>query len=196
MAFAVDTGLRQDNPTLGIKRPKLRGEGFKTWSEADIAQFENRHPVGSRARLALALLLYTGQRRGDVIRMGPQHVNNGAIELRQQKTKTCLAIPIHPALAESMSATPSNDLPFLSLKKASHSLPDISPMVPHGVQKLALPMVCRLTDCGRQRLGVSLRADALRIRLQPMTGHKTLREVSATPRPLPKSQWLGKRCRP
>jgi integrase len=83
MAFAVDTGLRQDNPTLGIKRPKLRGEGFKTWSEADIAQFENRHPVGSRARLALALLLYTGQRRGDVIRMGPQHVNNGGIELRQ-----------------------------------------------------------------------------------------------------------------
>ena len=178
MAFAVDTGLRQDNPTLGIKRPKLRGEGFKTWSEADIAQFENRHPVGSRARLALALLLYTGQRRGDVIRMGPQHVNNGAIELRQQKTKTCLAIPIHPALAESMSATPSNHLAFLVTEKGK-------PFTA-GYFTRWFRIVCKEAGIADGLSAHGLRkATARRLaesgctahQIAAITGHKTLREV-------------------
>jgi integrase len=93
-------------------------------------------------------LLYTGQRRGDVIRMGPQHVNNGAIELRQQKTKTCLAIPIHPALAEIMSATPTNHLAFLTTDKGTPFTSASS------AKRQASPMVCRRTVYGRRRLGV------------------------------------------
>ena len=71
MNFAVETGVREDNPCTGIKRPKLSKEGRLTWSEEDIAAFEARHPVGSSARLALALLLHTGQRLSDVIKLGP-----------------------------------------------------------------------------------------------------------------------------
>jgi hypothetical protein len=52
----------------------------------------------SRARLALALLLYTGQRRGDVIRMGAQHVRGGTLYVKQEKTGAELAIPMHPDL--------------------------------------------------------------------------------------------------
>ena len=65
-------------------------------TEAEIAQFEAHYPPGSRARLAFALLLYTGQRRSDVIRMGRQHVRVGALEIRQTKTGTALTIPVHP----------------------------------------------------------------------------------------------------
>jgi hypothetical protein len=43
-------------------------------------------PTRSRARLALALLLYTGQRRGDVIRMEAQQVRGGIIYVKQEKT--------------------------------------------------------------------------------------------------------------
>jgi integrase len=113
MAFAIETGLRDDNPCVGIRRPRLSADGIKTWGEDDIAAFEVRHPVGSRARLAFALMLHTGQRRSDVIKFGRQHIRAGAIELRQQKTKTALAIPIHPELQTIIDASPADHLTFL-----------------------------------------------------------------------------------
>ena len=86
IATAMPAGLIGYDPTLGIRNPKLRATGgFKTWSEEEIAQFEAIHPIVSRARLAFGLLLYTGQRRGDVIRMGRQHVRAGFLQVRQEK---------------------------------------------------------------------------------------------------------------
>ena len=72
--YAIDTGVREDDPTLGIRMARPKTDGFENWSEQEIASFEATHPVGTTARLALALLLYTAQRRADVIRMGRQHV--------------------------------------------------------------------------------------------------------------------------
>jgi integrase len=114
MAFAVEEKWRSDDPTIGIKRIKNKSDGFHTWDENEIAVFEARHPVGSKARLALALLLYTAQRRSDVVRMGRQHIRNGVAHVRQQKTGAMLAIPLHPALAAIIEATPSNRLTFLT----------------------------------------------------------------------------------
>jgi site-specific recombinase XerD len=93
MAYAVEEGWRKDDPTRGIKRVKNRSDGFHTWTESKIAMFEARHPIGSKARLALALLLYTAQRRSDV---GCQHIRDGVVHVRQQKTGATLAIPLHP----------------------------------------------------------------------------------------------------
>ena len=61
---------RPDNPASGIKFKLPKSDGFHAWNEAEIAAFETHHLIGTQARLALALLLYSGQRRGDVIRMG------------------------------------------------------------------------------------------------------------------------------
>jgi integrase len=114
MAFAVESGIRPDDPTLGIKRPKIKTTGWRTWTEEDIAAFEAKHPVGTQARLAMALMLFTCQRRGDIVHMGRQHVRNGEIEVRQRKTGTPLTIPIHPDLQAILDATPSKHLPFLT----------------------------------------------------------------------------------
>jgi integrase len=114
MGHCVALGWRADDPTAGVKRPALKSGGIRTWPEPDIAAFEAQHPIGSRARLAFALLLYTAQRRSDVIRLGRQHVRDGLLLLRQQKTGATLAIPVHPALAEILSATPSDNLTFLT----------------------------------------------------------------------------------
>src|SRR6516165_10694255 len=70
MRLAVEEGYRPDNPAANIKRIKNRSDGFHTWDENEIAQFEKHHPIGSKARLAFALLLYTAQRRSDVVKMG------------------------------------------------------------------------------------------------------------------------------
>jgi len=60
MRHAITAGLRADDPTIGVRAPKYRSAGFYTWTEEDIAAFEARHPKGTQARLALALLLYHG----------------------------------------------------------------------------------------------------------------------------------------
>ena len=112
--FGVKIGMIKIDPTLGVKIGKARSDGFRTWNEDDIAAFEARHPIGTKERLALALMLYTVQRRGDVIRMGRQHVRDGMIAVRQNKTGTTLSIPMHPALRAVLDATPSDHLTFLT----------------------------------------------------------------------------------
>src|SRR5262249_15057299 len=115
MSFAVNAGLRKDDPTQGVKLPKAKAGEIHTWTEAEIAQFEAWHPVGSAARLAFGLLLYTAQRRGDVVRMGRQHVKDGVLSLRQEKTKTFVEIPVHPALASIIAETPiTGQMTFLT----------------------------------------------------------------------------------
>ena len=115
-AFAAERGLVPANPTTGVKFKAPRSEGFRAWTEDDIEAFRAHWPAGSRARLALALLLYTGQRRSDVVRMGRQHIRDGCILVRQKKRGAdapVLSIPIHPNLTAELDALPKEHLTFL-----------------------------------------------------------------------------------
>jgi integrase len=116
MKHALAIGLRSDDPTSDVKAIHTRTAGFHSWSDLEISQFEKCHPIGSRARLAMALLLYSGQRRGDVIRMGPQHVRNGVLYVKQEKTGAELAIPVHPELATIIASVPRHHLTFLTTR--------------------------------------------------------------------------------
>jgi len=116
MRHAVAVGLRSDDPTLGVRGPKFKSPGFYTWAEDDIAAFEARHPIGTQARLAMALLLYTAQRRADVIRLGRQHVRDGLITVRQSKTGKTLTIPVHPELKAVLDAIPPENMTFLTTR--------------------------------------------------------------------------------
>ena len=79
--FAIDTGWCTDDPTLRIKT--FPEHEFHTWTEDEIAQYEERWPIGSRERTAFALHLYTGQRRSDVARMAWTDVAGNAINVVQ-----------------------------------------------------------------------------------------------------------------
>jgi integrase len=128
MKVAVKLEWRDNDPTLGIKKikPKKQG-GFHRWTDAEVAQFEQRHAVGSKARLAMALGLYTGQARQDAILMGEQHITreydpeqdrdveilNWVRKKTEDKTGLELAIPVHPELRRIIDATPSKHLTFI-----------------------------------------------------------------------------------
>jgi hypothetical protein len=56
-------------------------------------------------RVGLALLLYTVKRRGDVVRMGCQHVRDGMNAVRQNKTGTMLSIAIRPSSRDGTCAS-------------------------------------------------------------------------------------------
>jgi integrase len=113
MQHAVDMELRQDDPTRDVRAIKVKSDGYHSWSEGEIEQFEASHPIGTKPRLALALLLYTGQRRSDVVTMGRQHVRDGAIHVRQQKTGAELQIPILPELQAIIADAPKDNMTFL-----------------------------------------------------------------------------------
>jgi integrase len=110
-AWAVERKLMRSDPTWRIRIKVPKSDGHHTWSEDELAAFEAHHPVGSKARLALALGLYTAQRTGDAIRMGRQHIRDGVLTVRQQKTGAVLAIPVHPELAAIIAATPRSSHP-------------------------------------------------------------------------------------
>lgn len=115
-SFAVDAGYIQTDPTQGVKRPNYKTDGHHVWSEAEVNQFEIRWPIGTRERLAMAILLYTGLRRGDAVRLGKQHIRNGIIQIRTEKTGTEAFIPVYPPLQEILAVSPTGDLTFIAGK--------------------------------------------------------------------------------
>lgn len=179
MKFAVERGWRKDDPTAGIRKLRSRGEGFHAWTEAEIAAFEARWPSGSRARLALALLLYTAQRRSDVVVMGRQHVRGDAITVSQTKTSARLTIPVHPALQRELSLLPVGQLTFLQTAYGK-------PMTPAGftnwfvecATEAGLPAGCTphgLRKAASRRLAEAGCSASI---IQAITGHTTLKEVA------------------
>ena len=111
--YGVDLDLIAKNPALGVKLFARKGDGIAAWTEDDIERFELRHAIGTKPRLALALLLYTCQRGSDVIRMGWQDIQGNSISVRQQKTGVGLLIPMHPELVAVLASTPRSNLTFL-----------------------------------------------------------------------------------
>jgi integrase len=115
--WAVRQRLMKANPARDAERASYAAEGFHTWTVDEVRQFEERHPVGTKARLALALLLFTGSRRGDVVTFGRQHVKDGTLRFVPRKTRYKRMIasekPILPELATILAAGPTGDLTFL-----------------------------------------------------------------------------------
>jgi integrase len=119
-AFAVKIKMIDHNPaeqSEKVRRP--RGEakgGFHSWTEEEIAQYRARWPIGTRERLAMELLLWTDQRRCDVVKMGKAQIKNGRIPVHQDKTGKDLWLPMAPQLLEAIIAMPPKETsPFCFL---------------------------------------------------------------------------------
>jgi integrase len=179
MAYCLDHGLIRHDPTAGIKRKLPRSGGHHTWTEEEIGLFEAHHPVGSKARLALALGLYTAQRRGDVIRMGRQHIKDGVLSVTQEKTGARLAIPVHPELQAVLDATPSGQLTFLTTKTGkSYAAGDFSEQF--RAWREAAGLAPRCTFHGLRKAALTRLADAgcSVHEIAAISGHKSLKEVA------------------
>jgi integrase len=178
MTLAVDEGWRTDNPTIGIRGFTKKTEGFHTWTEEEISAFEAHHTIGSTARLAFALMLYTGQRRSDMVRMGHQHLAADRLLVKQQKTGTSLSIPIHPDLGVLLKLVPTDRLAFVVTERGlpfsasgfgnkmrdwcdEAGLPQCSA---HGLRKAAARRLAE-AGCSNQQI-------------KAITGHATDAEVS------------------
>lgn len=178
MGLAVDIGMRKDDPTIRMRGYSIRSDGFHTWTEDEIARFEQRHEIGTMPRLAFALMLYTGQRRSDAVKMGRQHLDGGTIMVAQEKTNARLRIPLHPELRQIIEATPVENMTFLTTSfgkpftaagfgnwfRERCDEAGLPHCTAHGLRKAAARRLAE-AGCTNQQI-------------KAITGHKTDKEVS------------------
>jgi integrase len=126
--LAVERDMIAANPASAVKLYRSKSEGHHTWAETEHQSFVARHAFGTKAHLAEALLLYTMQRKGDVVRMGRQHIvmqrdedgiERPHLKVRQEKTGEPLLIPIHPKLWQVIEALPKKNLTFLTTERGA-----------------------------------------------------------------------------
>lgn len=180
--FAITYDLADTNPAKDVELLKSSSEGYHSWTLAEIEKFESTHPVGTTARLALALALYTGQRRSDVVLFGRQHLQGEWLVFTQQKGKVRnpirLEIPIIPELRRVIDASNTGDLTFLvngygrAFTNAGFGnrfrkwcdAAGLSECSVHGLRKAA---AARLAELG-----------CTEFEIMAITGHQTSKEVT------------------
>lgn len=112
--WALSIRLIKESPAAGVSKLKTESDGFYTWTFEDIGAYFGKHPVGSMGYLACILLLFTGLRRSDAVKLGRQHVRADVIRFKTSKTGAELIArvpwPLRSAI-EAMAA--SGELPIL-----------------------------------------------------------------------------------
>lgn len=109
--FAIKMKIISANPAEQAKRIGVAAGKFHTWTEGEIAQFRSHHLLGTMPRLALELMLWTGQRKGDAFKMSPKDLagDNRQFDIIQGKTGKALRISIAPQLQDAIDAMPLQD---------------------------------------------------------------------------------------
>jgi integrase len=115
-ACLIESEQVKKDPTRQVAYNSIHTEGHHIWTLDEVSQFIDCHGMGSQPVLAMSLLLLTGQRRGDVIRMGPQHIKGGFISLRQRKTNNAVAVPVLSSLQCIINQSQIGNLNFLVTK--------------------------------------------------------------------------------
>jgi integrase len=175
--FAIDAAWRSDDPTLRIKT--FPEHEFHTWTEDEIAQYEERWSVGSRERTAFALHLYTGQRRSDVARMAWTDVAGNAINVVQAKTGARLTIPLHPNLSAALRAWPRRHVVMLTTAfNKPFTYAGYGNKMADAIAAAGLPDRCVLHGLRKAAARRLAEAGCTEKEISAVTGHTTLKEVT------------------
>lgn len=104
--YAMEMELVDKNPWARVKA--FKGGAWEAWPAPAL---ERAHTTLTGPSLtAFLLALYTGQRKGDVLKMRWHDIDyvENFIRVVQQKTDKPLQIPIHPTLAEHLNSLQRN----------------------------------------------------------------------------------------
>jgi integrase len=174
--FGVRQGLVEANPFVSIRPFKVGTH--HTWTEGELRRFEEHWRIGTRQRLAYALLLYTGQRVGDIAKACRSDIENSELHIVQQKTGQELWLPIVPELALAMKAYPAKGLSLIGKENgAPMTSAGLSKFMKTAIERAGLPGRCKphgLRKATMRRLAEDGRTEK---QIAAVSGHKSLREV-------------------
>jgi site-specific recombinase XerD len=172
--YAVKLRMRTDNPfSVDVIEPYKLGS-HHTWTDAELATFRERWPLGTRERLAFAVLLYTGQRVSDAVKLKRTDV----MAIKQKKTGAELSIPAHPALLRAIKAGPSNGVYIIGSENGQPMTDGaLTQFMLRAIKKAGLPDIC--VPHGLRKANQRLLAErgATTKQMQAISGHRTLKET-------------------
>jgi integrase/recombinase XerD len=178
MRFAVPI-MRKDDPTediAGIKLPKSKGH--HTWTDEEISQYRAHWSLGTQQRLVFEFALETSSRRGEVVRLEPQHVKNGRIRIERTHGSEDVDIVMSPQLMASCDAMPKAHLTYIVTAYGKpRSKYGLGNDFAKWVTEAGLPRYCRLHGLKKAGMRRLAEAGGTAHELMAISGHKTLPEV-------------------
>jgi integrase len=120
-AYAKKYHRLSPNPAQGLEKINITTDGFPEWEDADIERFVVKHPLGTKAYLALMLLMHVAPRRSDLVKLGPSNIiERGGMKMvsfKPQKTARSsniqVILPLHPELEEAIQHTRTGPETFM-----------------------------------------------------------------------------------
>ncbi len=180
MRLAVKWGYRKDNPMLLVDRIQHKSKGYQTWTDADIEKFRAFWADETPQRIAFEILLYTGVRRSDAVRIGRQHIQGDFIVLTTQKSGNTveLNIPIHRDFRKVLDGIEKKHLNFIvTAHGAARSDKAFTNWIIEAAQKADLP--AHRSPHGLRKAACRLLAEAgcSASEIMAITGHQNIAEV-------------------
>ena len=178
LRYAVPIMLKVD-PTEGIARIKLpKSKGHHTWTDDEIEQYRAHWPLGTQQRLVMEFALETASRKGEVVRLGPQHVRNGRIRIERTHGSEDVDIPISPELQAACDAMPKSHLTYIVTAYGKpRSKYGLGNDFAKWVTAAGLPARCRLHGLKKSAMRRLAEAGNTAHELMAISGHKTLTEL-------------------
>lgn len=165
------------NPTTDIQKLHRQAWSHEPWPDHVIQKFEAEARPKPNAQLALLLLLYTGQRVGDVAGMRWDQYDGTGIAVRQEKTAVRLWIPCQSRLKAALDTAPRRSEYILTTKQRSgYSANSLGNMIQDATAQIGAK---EYTAHGlRKNAAIALaEADCTVQQIMAITGHKTWREA-------------------
>jgi integrase len=176
LAYGLRLGYRGDNPITEIDSYRLGTH--HTWTDAELTAFEAKWPLGTRERLAYALLLHTAQRVGDVVKMRRADISIGQIAVVQQKTGTVLSIPMHGDLLAALKSGPANGLQLIGAPNGQPiTARALTDMMKRAAAAAGLPPGCLPHGLRKAQMRRLAESGASTKQIASISGHQTLKEV-------------------
>jgi integrase len=178
MRAAIPT-MRKDDPTAGIPGVKLpKSRGHHTWTDAEIEQYRAYWPLGTQQRLVFEFALETVSRRGEVVRLGPQHVKNGRIRIERTHGSADVDIPVSPELQAACDAMPKAHLTYIvTVYGKPRSKYGLGNDFARWVTEASLPARCRMHGLKKGGMRRLAEHGNTTHELMAISGHRTLSEV-------------------
>jgi integrase len=165
------------NPTRDVHKLHQQTWSHEPWPDHVIEKFEAEARPKPNAQLALLLLLYTGQRAGDVAAMKWDQYDGKGIEVTQEKTDALLWIPCHFRLKDALDGTERKSDHILTTQQGSgYSASSFCNMVAEATAQIGAK---EYTAHGlRKNAAIALaEADCTVQQIMAITGHKTWKEA-------------------
>lgn len=172
--YAMRLRLRTDNPFSAEVIDAYKLGSYRSWTDGELESYRKRWPVGTRERLAFAVLLYTGQRVSDAVKL----TRSDVFSFNQKKTGAELKIPQHPALMRAIKAGPSNGIYILGDQDGRPLTENqLSDLVREALRAAGLPPACKAHGLRKANQRLLAEYGATTKQMQAISGHKTLRET-------------------